>query len=286
METIFSRAAKVETFPTFSADTAWENLKTKLSHKEEKVIPLQRRRDQFYFVKIAASILLICVVGILIWRASRDKVDTVELVAAKTISPDTLPDGTSVVLNKSTTLAYTFEKKTKTRRVKLKGEAYFQIQESEAEFVVETDELQIRDIGTSFNVKSYDQANTVEVVVDHGEVLLYTKTDSLSVRANQKGVYDKVTKSFSLLEANPNASAYRSKNFVFSNTDLPQVIQDLNGVYNQKVQIDSALNNCRVTVSFNNEKIEDITEVIAETLDLTIAQRGDTIILKGNGCEN
>nr|WP_262899652.1 FecR family protein [Chryseosolibacter histidini] len=200
---------------------------------------------------------------------------------------DTLPDGSGVYLNKETQLAYTFDKKKKAHVVKLKGEAYFNIQHNDDKtFIIDVDGVMIKDIGTSFNVKAYPESNTVEVVVEEGEVMFYTEKDSgLYLRAGGKGVYNKVSKTFTVEQADPNVTAYKTRFFIFSDTDLATVVNELNEVYNKKIVVGSHLEQCRLTVSFNNETIEEIANVIAETLGLTTKISGNDIVLEGKGCE-
>ena len=103
---------------------------------------------------------------------------------------DTLPDGSDVVLNKQTQLAYKFDQKKKVHTVKLKGEAYFNIQhDSTKTFIVDIDGVMIKDIGTSFNVKAYPESNTVEVVVESGEVMFYTEQRFRCLSASQRQGY-------------------------------------------------------------------------------------------------
>jgi ferric-dicitrate binding protein FerR (iron transport regulator) len=211
----------------------------------------------------------------------------VEVVAGKSSEADTLPDGSGVFLNKKTHLAYSFDKKKKTHRVKLKGEAYFNIHhEADKTFIVEAGDALIRDIGTSFNVKAYPKSNTIEVVVEEGKVMFYTEGNTgIYLQPGGKGIYHKATKTFTVEEAEPNITAYKTKFFIFSGENLGAVVKNLNDVYDRKIVIPAHLKNCKLTVSFNNEEIGEIAQVIAETLGLTVKDRGTDIVLEGNGCE-
>jgi ferric-dicitrate binding protein FerR (iron transport regulator) len=199
-----------------------------------------------------------------------------------------LPDGSDVFLNKKTELTYAFDKKKKNHVVKLKGEAYFNIQhDDEKTFIIDAAGVFIRDIGTSFNVKAYPDSNTVEVVVEHGKVMFYTDKDSgVLLSANGKGVYNKSTKAFTVEQPEENALAYKTKFFIFSNTDLHTAVRELNGVYDKKIVLSQNLRGCHLTVSFNNEDIDEIASVMAETLGLTIQKSGNEIRLDGPGCDN
>nr|WP_302179990.1 FecR family protein [Chryseosolibacter indicus] len=209
-----------------------------------------------------------------------------EVITDKETETDTLPDGSNVFLNRETKLAYSFNKKENTHNVKLNGEAYFNIKhKNDEKFIIEVDGVFIKDIGTAFNVKAYPDSKTIEVVVEEGEVMFYSPKDSgVYLRANGKGVYNKVTKEFTIENPEPNAISYKSKFFIFSDTELVTVTETLNSVYNKKIFVNGALKKCHLTVTFNNESIDEIAHVIAETLGATVTVSGDSILLEGSGC--
>lgn len=281
---IFEKAATVKEWQEFDADAAWNKLKSKIQKPEVKVVPL-RQSSSYSFLKIAASIILVMGVGF--WLYKFQKTGPIEVVAQKEAVSDTLPDGSGVFLNKKTNLTYAYDKVKKTHTVKLKGEAYFSIKhEDDKKFIIETEGLYIRDIGTSFNVKSYPESNTVEVVVMEGEVVFFTNNNpGIHLRANGKGTYNKTTKTFSIDQPENNTLAYKTKFFSFSDTDLGTAVATLNEVYETKISIPDHLRECPLTVSFNNEDIQEIAAVIAETLGLTATDTGNEITLEGAGCE-
>ena len=198
-----------------------------------------------------------------------------------------MPDGSGVFLNKKTELAYSYDKKEKSHVVKLTGEAYFNIQhEDDKKFIIDAAGVFIRDIGTSFNVKAYPDDNTVEVVVEEGKIMFYTDTDSgIYLSAKGKGIYNKTTKTFTIEQPEENVLAYKTKFFSFSNTDLRTAVDALNNVYDKKIVLGENLSNCRLTVSFNQEDIDEIAAVMAETLGLTLLNSATEIRLEGPGCE-
>jgi transmembrane sensor len=289
LKLIFDRAATVKELQDFNTDAAWGKLKSRLNHQPEtKVVQLKPFWNNVY-LRIAASIIVVLGIGFFVFRPSETSaVNAVQVVAEKKIESDTLPDGSAVTLNKQTQLAYSFDKKANAHRVKLKGEAYFDIEhKNDKTFIVEADQLLIKDIGTSFNVKAYAERNTIEVVVEEGEVQLYTETNTgIFVRAGGKGIYDKTTKTFSLEQPEANAAAYKSKHFVFADTELGAITLSLNNVYDRKIKIAPHLANCRLTVTFSDETPEEIATVIAETLGLSVTADGPDLLLEGKACEN
>lgn len=287
-KTIFDRAAAVKEIQHFDTDEAWMKLKARLGKKQAKVVAIKPFWDNLYF-KIAATILLVVGVGFFLYRSYNDSgfVST-EVVAENKIESDTLPDGSAVTLNKQSRIAYSFDKKQKAHRVKLKGEAYFKIEhKADKDFVVEAEEVLIKDIGTSFNVKAYPETNSIEVVVEEGEVHFYTETNTgIFVRAGGKGVYNKSTKTFTLEQPDPNVASYKTKHFVFSDTDLSTMVSALNKVYDRQIKFAPHLANCRLTVTFTDESPEEIANVIAETMGLAVTVQGLDLLLEGKACEN
>jgi ferric-dicitrate binding protein FerR (iron transport regulator) len=286
---IFDSAATVKNLPAFDTDEAWNNLKARLHQKPAgKTVTFQPQASTGAFWRIAASIVFVLGAGFFAYQLMKPaSVSTMEVATKTTSESDTLPDGSGVFLNKETKLAYTYDRKKKAHVVKLKGEAYFNIQhDDDKTFVIEVDDVLIKDIGTSFNVKAYPEANTIEVVVEAGEVMFYTAKDSgIYLRAGGKGVYHKSTKTFTVEQIEPNVTAYKTRFFIFSDSDLGTVMEELNAVYDKRIRVANNLKSCRLTVSFNNENIDEIANVIAETLGLTMTTTDHEIVLEGKGCE-
>ena len=286
LKMIFDRASNVKNTIDVDEDAAWNKVKAKLSHgSDEKVVPLYPQGSNL-ILKIAASILFLMTAGFFAYRYfTPDKM--VEVVAEKKIVTDTLPDGSEVVLNKKTQLSYQFDNKKKAHTVKLKGEAYFNINhEEKKDFIIDISGVYIKDIGTSFNVKAYPESNTIEVFVEEGEVMFYTDTDSgVLLNAGGKGVYDKITKKFSLDKPELNTTSYKTKVFVFNATTLGEVVDELNDVYEKKIIISDALRQCLITSDFENATIEEVADIIADIHQLTIKNTPSGILLEGT-CKN
>ncbi len=287
--TIFQKAAQVREFQVYDTDAAWTKLKANLRSPGGKVIPIQNRSPFGLIWRIAATVIVAVGIGYFTYTSfSSSAIEPFVVETAKKIVTDTLPDGSSVVLNRETKLAYSFDKKKQAHTVKLSGEAFFSIHHDDSKtFIIDLAGVFIRDIGTSFNVKAYPESNTIEVVVEEGEVMFYSDEDSgIYLRENGKGVYNKDTKTFTIDQPEPNALAYTTKFFSFSNTDLVSVVEALNDVYDKKIILHDNLKNCHLTVSFNNETQEEIVTIIAETLGLTVTEADGKIKLEGPGCED
>ena len=287
---IFEKAATITDSREFNTDEAWAKVRTQLKKKSNgRTVAFDPSPFSLNFIlRIAAGLIIVLGVGFAGYRIlSPSETNAREIIAHTSTAVDSLFKGTTVVLNRQSRLSYAFDKGANAHTVQLKGEAFFDINlPSETAFIVEANGVFIRDIGTSFNVKAYPDKDTIEVVVEEGEVMFYTKTDpGVRIEKDQKGIFDKSSGAFTIKAADPNASAYKDRSFVFANTDLATVVSDLNKVYEKKILIGENLANCRVTVSFRNEDINEIAAVIAETLGLQVKMTAQEIALEGDACE-
>ena len=81
-----------------------------------------------------------------------------------------LPDGTTVWLNAGSTLTYGENFGTVNRNTTLSGEAFFDVKKSSIPFVIHANTVQIKVLGTAFNVKSYPTDKTTETSLVRGRV--------------------------------------------------------------------------------------------------------------------
>jgi transmembrane sensor len=288
--TIFDSAKTMRSDQHFDTDAAWKQLRDKIQSKGKGRTARLRPEAAISkaFLRLAASIVILITVGFFTYRLIFPERDRVQLAAQTQVLRDTLPDGTNVVVNKQSKMSYSFNARKKEHVVKLEGEAYFTINtKKNKKFIVEAGGLTIRDIGTSFNVRAYSSSDTVEVFVQEGEVAIDRDDDNgpVHVKARESVLYVKGSNLFLPAAPVTNSIAYKTRMFDFTDQSLEEVVQSINDVYEKQLVITDSLKKCRLTVSFNNEDVNEIANVIAETLGLTIQQSGNQIKLEGKGCE-
>lgn len=130
-----------------------------------------------YKNQIAAALLLVvvCLTGLSIFTANHQKVQNIEIVSEKGIRKKLkLPDGTLVWLNAGSKISYAsnFARK-KVRRVFLSGEAFFDVaHHSSQSFVVYTDKISVKVLGTAFNIQAYPKEEKAEATLLRGSIEL------------------------------------------------------------------------------------------------------------------
>ncbi|NJO90175.1 MAG: DUF4974 domain-containing protein [Chloroflexia bacterium] len=157
----------------------------------------------------------------------------------------TLPDGTLVYLNAGTTLKYPSHF-SKQRVVNLTGEAYFEVfKDSKHPFWVETKGVKIKVLGTHFNVKAYENENSIETTLLEGSVGLYrgTVNDEVLVnilKPNQQAVLVKNSGEIKVNSIDANlVNAWKDGKFYFENMDFVGIAKVLERNYNVKIEIRS-----------------------------------------------
>jgi transmembrane sensor len=141
-------------------------------------------------------------------------------------------------------------------------------------------DVTVRVVGTSFNVKSVN--GVTEVIVETGIVQVIRNSKMVELHPKEK---TKVTQQDSVLtkakEQDKLYNYYRSKEFVCDGTPLWKLVQALNEAYNVHIEIENPkLRSEPLTVTFNNESLDQILDVIIETFKIKKTQEQDRIILR------
>jgi len=230
---------------------------------------------------MAASIAIIMGIGLLAYWIYNDRVKEVTVVAQQAVLNDTLSDGSVVTVNKGSSISYQSKFKGDTRRVALKGEAFFNVTPNKKKpFVISVNDVQITVVGTSFNVKTTN-GNT-EVVVETGIVKVTRAGKTVELKANEETtVYAKDSLLTKEKVSDQLYKYYRTKEFVCDDTPLWKLVEVINEAYNSHIVIGNpALKNMSITTTFNNESLEQVLNVISITFNIKIIKEGDTIILE------
>jgi transmembrane sensor len=259
--------------------------KIKASPEAKKTRALRYSHRAF---RIAASLLLLAVAGVVLYNllASQDSDEALTYVTTQgRVQHVDLPDQSVATVFRNSKLSYSADFNSHHREVSLlEGEVFFNVtHDRKHPFIIHTAVADIKVIGTAFNVTL--KGDAVEVSVKEGKVQVYTKNDSTFLEAGVTGVAQKAgliqTQDF----VNSNAWGYATHRFVFKDTPLREVIRDLEKAYPYTIHVsDQAINNCRLTATFENDSAENLLNLVAESLNLSLASSGLVYTLEGEGC--
>jgi transmembrane sensor len=233
------------------------------------------------------------------FRVSQD-VESAPLINTVTTNPYSkasvnLPDGSKVLLNKGSKITYGGDFRGKIREVFLSGEAFFDIAKDKTRpFIIHAKTIDLKVLGTSFNVRSYEDDKETETALVHGsvEVILRSNPDQkIILKPGEKLVVknyqvDSSSQSkknnYISQEEAPIAvlskmryygqdssnieTSWTKKQLVFDKANLTEIVSKIERWYNVKVVIkDEGLRDAKYTALFEEESLEEVLEALRLT---------------------
>ena len=277
---VWDTSLQVATRSTIDENKAWEKFKRRIQ-TTENIVPIQKARTNW--LRIAASVLLVIGLGgAIFWFSTKEMTGQPVLLATTTNAlTDTLPDGSIVTLNKRSSISYPSRFNKNKRAIELKGEAFFNVTPDKTKpFIITVNDVEVKVVGTSFNVKN--ENNITEVVVETGIVQVIKSGRMIELHPGQRTVLGGVD---SAMQAEPVKDRlynyYRSREFVCDDTPLWKLVEVLNEAYETNIVIGrSELRNLSITTTFNNAPLDEVLVIVSETLGLKITRTADKIILE------
>lgn len=215
-----------------------------------------------------------------------------------------LPDGSLVWLNAGSKITYGKEFGKKIREVTLSGEAFFDVvKDADHPFVIHASSIDIRVLGTAFNVKAYPEDEKTETSLIRGRIEVSIKSrpndkiilspneklivDNKSMRVQQENAGDDYEPLVAVnkLKVNPVDSTvaetqWVENRLVFDNESLRELAVKMERWYGVEIEIaDSALIEKRFTGKLDNENIEQAMEALRYSSPFSFERKGNKIII-------
>lgn len=208
-----------------------------------------------------------------------------------------LEDGTVVLLKQNSSIVYDKTFNQVKREVYLKGEAFFKVKRNVSKpFIVHTGDLTTEVLGTSFRIKHYEKANTIEVAVTTGKVSVYAEKpnrpaerNGVIITTNQRVMFDVTSKNIvpGIVEKPVPIAANEviPPQLVFRETSLEQVLDALSKLYGIEFVIANPnAKDCRITADLNGLSLFTQLELVCKSIDATYEKRGTVVFINGDGC--
>ncbi len=251
--------------------------------KEPKVVQLNSSVNRRKWLSIAAGIALLAVVSFLLFQNTRSSGATFVQTQLESNTFD-LSDGSEITLNQSSSLKYELDKETNARKVKLDGDAFFDVARDEKRpFIIETQNVEIEVLGTSFYIDSRPDQSQIQVIVTSGKVEVRSGNAKTILVANEKAIFQKDSKEL-IKETNEdkNFLSFKSQTLLFENARLEEVVFALNRQFNANIVIENQeLKDCELDSTFKNKSLNTILKIIESSLGVQFKQSGQQIKLTG-----
>ncbi|MFA6335313.1 MAG: FecR domain-containing protein [Bacteroidales bacterium] len=265
-------------------DQAWNRLQTRM--EQDGLLNDKRPARQPIFssvvLKWAASLVIfISATLFIILGVDNSKTEMLSLYNSEKNSSfvTTLEDGSVVYLAGNSSLSYPEHFKKRKREVFLKGDAFFEIsKDGKSPFIVQADRIKIEVLGTSFNVKSSNNASP-SLSVNTGEVKVTLREDGQTARlaAGETAIIHS-----GRLQTIPTHDFEQFSRYTdrmhFKDEQLSNVIRVINrNMDGVMLEISPGLEGRLITASFSGNSPETMAKLICIALNLKYSQQQNTI---------
>ena len=260
-----------------SATRVLEDAKTVEKPSEGAKLKLYRRLS---IISCATACIVAVVCAALLLSGVNSS--TTILAASDTKSHFTLPDGTSVCLNKESTLSYRNGLNGRSRKVSLRGEAFFDVEKDPSRpFVVSTGNMDVRVLGTRFTLSAREDSPE-SVYLESGKVTVEGERFSpVQLNPGEAFTFDPLGgESGKRTENVWNHLAWTCDKLEFSNVSLADIVTNLEHWYNVKIDISPKVKDIRLTLTVRQEPLAEILEAISRISAVEYSINGREIKLR------
>lgn len=278
-------AKKIQSYGIFmgNINSTGFDLDEKYKSFRKKVRPYQLIFD---LIKYAASVAAIFAFGFMAHNYLQGTTGSVmnEIrVPYGQMANVVLSDGSKVWLNSGSTIEYAGNFNRKVRKVKLSGEAMFDVVKNTSPFIVEANDVNVKVLGTIFNIEAYKEDDYQLVSLLEGKVELTAKNSKkkLTLSPGQIGKFSTSNKSLELYKGNIESLVHWKNGYIkFDDIAFKDLAVKLERWYNVKIIFEEpALKEFRFTGSvIKNKPIEQILDVLVLTteIDYTVKTKKHT----------
>lgn len=237
----------------------------------------------------AAAIAIVCVLGGLAWfYLQHNPISNRQMQMVATADKDTaliLPDGTKVWLNKYSSIKYPEEFAENDRKVEMSGEGYFEVTKNPHKpFVVESDVMSVKVLGTIFNFHVDKARQTASVSLLEGKVRVKGNRDegTIVLKPGQKASVDVHSGSMTVSDVDVYQDAmWHEHKTAFNGASVNEIAKMLENIYNVQVIVDPAIDQKRTYSGVIKEKetIDSVLELLQNTLPIRYRVRGKKVFI-------
>jgi len=201
----------------------------------------------------------------------------------------TLSDGTVLHLNSGSRLTYPAVFSGDSRIVFMDGEAYLDVaRDPEHPFIVKSQSIDIKVLGTSFNFKNFARERTAELLLVEGSVeasvSIPNDTRTVRLKPGDKMQYNRESGNLDIARFNPRGykTFYEDNSLYFFDLELADIVRDLSRRFNREIVIlDEELASKRYFSIFtNNETLDQILAVMSSDGEMRVRHSGSIIYLQ------
>lgn len=313
----------------YNPESAFNDFLTKIEY-DTPVIKLSPRNG-FKWVQIAAVATIAFLLGGFAFSfLNKNNTSFTQDKFSEIVVPNgakakfTLLDGTEVTLNAGSKLRYNTRYGIEDREVELSGEGYFKVAKDKSRpFIVKTSHMNVKALGTEFNVKAYPSDKTIETTLVEGSVKIEkfkgtSKNEDVILKPNQKlTIFKEEDQDFAQKPASENKEkngqsaeeiktpplhkllvkenvkvepviSWKENKWIIEKEDLYTLATDMERKFDIEIRFESQkLKNFRFTGTLLDEPLEQVLKVMSFTAPINYEINGKIVTFKeGNNFDN
>jgi ferric-dicitrate binding protein FerR (iron transport regulator) len=210
-----------------------------------------------------------------------------------------LADGSVIVLDAKSRLKYksTFLEDS-TRQVYLLGQAFFDVVKNPYKpFIVHSNEIVVKVLGTSFRVEAPENGENILVSVKTGKVSVYSdkvankqQQDGVILLPNQQVSYERKKQLFAkTLVESPEVlgtTVFTQDDFVFDNAPIAEVFRTMEEAYGIEIIFnEDVMKNCYITAPLGSETMREKLKIVCQTIGATYEIIDANVVINSSGCQ-
>ena len=265
-------------------DKAVATLNDHIAHNNKH----RRRRIVMQWTKYAALFIGVIAIAWAGWMLRRPAGKANTMITASVAHTDSsklvvLNDGTRVWLNSNSTIVYPAQFSNDKRTVTLEGEAYFDVTHDPAHsFIIHTSTIDIKVLGTVFNVQAYPNQSRAEAVLVRGKIAIGDSLGhELAVMApGQLARFEH--NNLTVQQVNPDQyTNWRYGNITLQAADLRSIANKLSELYQVQVVIAPSLSDTtRYNFAFSKRKqVKEVMDMLCFIAPVHYKMQGKNILI-------
>ena len=265
----------LETFQSIDIEDDWEKLRGRMGFRKQ--------RSMRYLWQTAAAVIMLLGVGFLTQKLVFPTPDMLAVQSGMQMKEIVLPDGSSVTMNKQAELVYPEKFNRKQRKLKLVGEAFFEVVSNpDLPFVVDVDQKAlVQVLGTSFNISPDENGESISVQVMEGKVAFSSTlkgSDRVILEKDEQATLSEgaITRADTV---SLNFLSWKTGELFFVDENIEEVIRQLQAHYEIAFVLHKSVpRDLTFTSILDNQDLDSVLDEISMVLGLDYSYEDDKVV--------
>ncbi|MDL2215450.1 DUF4974 domain-containing protein, partial [Dysgonomonas sp. OttesenSCG-928-M03] len=233
------------------------------------------------YIGYAAAILILALISTIVYNYLTQPVTFYASTSHGEKKEVNLPDGSVVILNSMSSVSYSERMIGRTRELVLQGEAYFDVaKDPDKAFVVKAKDIEVKVLGTKFNVKAYENQEYIETTLFAGVVSVGLPSGEVrKLKPGEQAIFEEKTKNVEIRQLkDPGIEmAWQNNILVFDNEPFTDILETLSREYNVIFEVENdILKQLHMTARFSTEEsVDTALTILGESAEFTYTRQNN-----------